>query len=713
MTPLLAFIAYCVAFPSPISQQSSDIVIADFEGTTYAPWTTTGTAFGPGPAQGTLPGQMAVGGYKGKGLVNSYYGGDGSTGTLASPTFKIERGYIAFLIGGGKDPLKTCMNLLVEGKVVRTSTGPNDQPGGSENLAPDSWDVREFVGKTAVIQIVDQATGGWGHINVDHILLTNRKPPSIIMNSSRTITLTSPYLNLPVKTAGPKRQMTVAIEGQPPRSFDIELADGKPDWWAFMDIGPFKGSKATITVDKLSDDSMGLKSIDQSNQIKGAETLYREKFRPQFHFSPRRGWNNDPNGLVFHDGEYHLFFQHNPYGWGWGNMHWGHAVSSDLMHWHELPVALYPDSHGTMFSGSAVVDETNSAGFQTGKEKAMVTIFTAAGKPFTQGIAYSNDRGRTWTKFEGNPVLSHIEGENRDPKVIWYAPEKKWVMALYLDGNDYALFTSKNLKHWEKMSDVHLANASECPEFFEIPVEGQRGETRWVFYGGNGLYSIGKFDGTTFTSESGPHTMHHGNNWYASQTYNGIPKQDGRRILIPWATQETRDMPFNQMMGTPVELTLHQTDEGLRLFAVPVRELVGLRKKEQIVAAQTIHPGENPLHQLHGELIDMTVEIRCGDASELNFNLRGTIVHYNVAQQELTCGDSKAALKTANGIVQLRFLVDRTSLDIFGQNGQVYMPRGAIAPHENHSLGISVTGGNAELVSCHVYELKSAWEGAK
>ena len=309
--------------------------------------------------------------------------------------------------------------------------------------------------------------------------------------------------------------------------------------------------------------------------------------------------------------------------------------------------------------------------------------------------------------------MSHIAGENRDPKVIWYAPEKKWVMALYLDGNDYSLFTSKNLRQWEKMSDVHLANASECPEFFEIQVEGQKGETRWVFYGGNGLYCVGKFDGTTFTAESGSHTMHHGNNWYASQTYNGIPKQDGRRILIPWATQETRDMPFNQMIGTPVELTLHKTNEGLRIFALPIRELVSLRRKDQLVAPQTIHPGENPLHQLHGELIDMTVKVRCGDASELNFNLRGTIVHYDVAKQELTCGDSKAALKAENGVVPLRFLVDRTSLDIFGQNGQVYMPRGAIAPHENHSLGISVTGGNAELVSCHVYELKSAWEGAK
>ena len=443
--PLILCIA---ALAATDLRAADDILIADFEGPDYGAWKATGEAFGPGPARGTLPDQMRVDGFKGKGLVNSFYKGDDSVGTLTSPPFKIERKFISFLIGGGKDPEKTCMNLLIDGKAVRSATGPNDKPGGTEALAPETWDVSEFAGKMAAIQIVDQATGGWGHINVDQIVQTDRKPPGVLANVTREITLEKRYLNLPVKHGGPKRQMSVAIEGQPPRNFDMELADAEPDLWAFMDIAPFQGKKATLKVNKLPENSSGLKAIDQSDEIKNSETLYREKLRPQFHFSPRRGWNNDPNGLVYYKGEYHLFFQHNPYGWDWGNMHWGHAVSPDLIHWKELPVALYPDEHGTMFSGSAVVDWNNTAGFQTGAEKVLVCIFTAAGSPFTQGIAYSNDRGRTWTKYANNPVLPHIIGDNRDPKVIWYAPEEKWVMALFLDKSDFALFSSKDLKKW-------------------------------------------------------------------------------------------------------------------------------------------------------------------------------------------------------------------------------------------------------------------------
>ena len=281
----------------------------------------------------------------------------------------------------------------IEGKIVRNATGPNDKPGGTEALAPESWDVSEFAGKLAVIQIVDRATGGWGHINVDEIVQTDHKPAGLLVNAAREVTLAKRYLNLPVKDGGPKRQMTVAIEGQPPRQFEIECADAQPDWWAFMDIAPFRGKAATLKVDKLSEDSSGLKAIDQSDEIKGADTLYSEKLRPQFHFSARRGWNNDPNGLVFYKGEYHLFFQHNPYGWNWGNMHWGHAISRDLIHWRELPIALYPDEHGTMFSGSAVVDWSNTAGLQSGDEKVLVCIFTAAGNPFTQGSPIATTGG--------------------------------------------------------------------------------------------------------------------------------------------------------------------------------------------------------------------------------------------------------------------------------------------------------------------------------
>jgi fructan beta-fructosidase len=529
------------------------------------------------------------------------------------------------------------------------------------------------------------------------------------VDPSREIILQKRYLNLPVKNGGPKRQMTVLIDGEPPRRFEIELADERPDWWAFMDIAPFPGKRATLRVDQLAPGSSGLSAIDQSDEIKNADTLYREKLRPQFHFSARRGWNNDPNGLVFYKGEYHLFFQHNPYGWSWGNMHWGHAVSPDLIHWTELPIALYPDEHGTMFSGSAVVDWNNTSGFQTGREKVLVCIFAAAGNPFTQDIAYSNDRGRTWAKYANNPVLPHVAAENRDPKVIWYAPEQKWVMALYLDKNDYALFSSKNLKAWERLSSVTIPGTSECPEFFEIPLDGIKQNTRWILYGGNGRYLIGRFDGRTFTPDSGPHDLQFGNCFYASQTFNDIPPRDGRRILIPWGQMATPGMPFNQMMGLPVELTLRTTEEGPRLFVNPVTEHASLVIRTHTIRPGPLRPGDNPLANLKGELLDISTEVACDSASELEFNLRGIPVVYDVTKGILSCRDKKAPLHAVGGRIRLRLLVDRTSVDIFGNDGRLYMPMGVIVPSDNLSLAISARGGSARINSLEVRELQPAW----
>ena len=702
MTRLIEAVLVLLALATPRAFAADDLVIADFEAPDYGPWKVTGEAFGPGPASGTLPGQMSVTGFRGRSLVNSYHKGDGTTGTLASPDFKLERRYITFLIGGGGWSNKTCMNLLVDGKVIRTATGPNVNPGGSEALSAAAWDVMESLGKTARIEIVDDERGGWGHINVDHIVQTDRKPPQLLTNVTRAITLEKRYLNLPIQNGAPKRRMSLLVDGQPAREFEIDLANAEPDWWAFMDISPFAGRAATVRVDVLSEDSAGLKSIDQSDDTKGADRLYRERLRPQFHFSSRRGWNNDPNGLVFYQGEYHLFYQHNPYGWGWGNMHWGHAVSPDLIHWRELPIALYPDAHGTIYSGSAVVDWKKT-------EKALVCIFTAAGKPFTQGLAFSNDRGRTWTKYAQNPVLPHIIGENRDPKVIWYAPQGKWVMALYLDKNDFALFDSRDLKQWEKLSDVTIPGSSECPEFFEIALDGNPENSRWVFYGGNGLYLIGKFDGRTFTPESGPHELHHGNCWYASQTFNDIPPADGRRLLIPWGQIALPGMPFNQMMGLPVELTLKTTEEGPRLLANPVMEIASLSVKTHTLKPQALKPGENPLAGIQGELLDLVAELEVGDAAEVAFSLRGVPLTYDIRKQELACEGNHAALPAINGRIRLRVLVDRASVDIFGNAGRLYMPMGMIVPPENRSLEIQAKGGSARILALEVRELKSAW----
>lgn len=535
------------------------------------------------------------------------------------------------------------------------------------------------------------------------------------------------YLNFPVKTGAPVRRVKVLVDGNAVFEFGIELADDVPDWWAFMDMQPFRGKAITVAVTELPDSSNALQSIHQSDQIEDHANLYREARRPQFHFSSRRGWLNDPH-VVFFDGEYHLFYQHNPYGCSWGNGHWGHAVSADLVHWRELPIALYPDAGYIMKSGSIVADPHNSAGFQLGKESVLVALFTTATlaiedgrivdgsgneKSFTQNVAFSNDRGRTWTKYERNPVIPHVVGRNRDPRAFWYAPENKWVMALYMDGSNFSLFSSKDFKRWERMSDVVIPGDVDCPDLFEIALDDEQSNTRWILYGGHGRYLVGRFNGTSFSPESGPHLMQHGDYWYAPQTFGDIPASDGRRILIPWAinkqTSIYRGMPFNGMMGIPVELTLRTTTEGPRLHANPVRELASLRTKTHSVTQQILSPDNNPLTDLKVELFDMVTEIVPGEAAEIVFNLRGVSVVYDARSQELSCGDRKARLEIEDGKIRLRILVDRTSIDIFGNDGHLYMPMGMFISQDNTSVSVRANGGNARINSLEIFELKSIW----
>jgi sucrose-6-phosphate hydrolase SacC (GH32 family) len=323
--------------------------------------------------------------------------------------------------------------------------------------------------------------------------------------------------------------------------------------------------------------------------------------------------------------------------------------------------------------------------------------------------------------------------------VFWYAPQKKWVMALFLDKSDpklypkmnmlelyeffldknsYGLLSSQDLKHWTKMSELALKVDGECPELFEIAVDGNPKNTRWIFYGAKGRYLIGKFDGTSFKAESGPHEMQRGNAWYASQTFNDIPASDGRRILIPWAStiwmdpkaaELYKDMPFNQSMGIPVELTLRTTDEGLRVFANPVRELASLRTRSHSLKAQTFRPGENPASSIKGELLDIETDISPAKAREVVFNLRGVPVTYDVAKQELSVAEKKAPLRMQSGKIRLRFLVDRTSVEIFGNDGRLYMAMGVKVPSENRSVQISARNGDAVLNSLNAFELKSIW----
>jgi fructan beta-fructosidase len=448
-----------------------------------------------------------------------------------------------------------------------------------------------------------------------------------------------------------------------------------------------------------------------SSALAGGQQLYHETYRPQFHFTAKKNWLNDPNGLVFYKGEYHLFFQHNPAGINWGNMTWGHAVSPDLVHWKQLADAIKPDKLGTIFSGSAVVDWDNTAGFNREGKPALVCLYTSAGKPFTQSLAYSTDRGRTFTKYPHNPVLNNVRGDNRDPKVFWHRPSRRWIMALYLDGEHYALFGSSNLKEWTKLSDVPPPGGSECPDLFELPVDGKPKNTRWVFWAGNGHYLIGRFDGKTFTRESGHFPADLGPNFYAAQTYSDIPTSDGRRIQIAWMRGgQYPGMPFNQQMSFPCELTLRTLPEGVRLCRQPVREISKLYNKSKRWQDVKLVPGDDPLKGVTGELLDVQAELEPGKATEIVLRLRGETIRYDVRAKELHYRGRKADLSPQDGRIKLRVLVDRTSVEIFANDGARCLSFCVLLNPKERGLGLSAVGGAARLTALEVHELNSAWE---
>ncbi|RME68471.1 MAG: glycoside hydrolase family 32 protein [Alphaproteobacteria bacterium] len=369
-----------------------------------------------------------------------------------------------------------------------------------------------------------------------------------------------------------------------------------------------------------------------ASQTAAAQATYREPYRPQLHFSPPTMWMNDPNGMVFYDGEYHLFYQYHPYSLIWGPMHWGHAVSRDLVHWQHLPIALYPDDVGFIFSGSAVVDWNNTTGFGAEGKPPLVAIFTSydpehrqksQAESQSQSLAYSIDNGRTWTKYAGNPVLRAPRGQAnfRDPKVIWHAPSRQWIMTLAV--NDHvAFYASPDMKDWTYLSAFGRGIGAhtgvwECPDLFPIAV-AETGAQKWVLIvslnpggpqeGSGTQYFVGDFDGTHFALDPGfaqrltkqdVAWLDQGSDNYAGVTWSDIPPADGRRLFIGWMSnwayaQAVPTTPWRSAMTLPRELTLHESTHGPSLRTRPVRELARLRTETHTIAARRV-AGESPI----------------------------------------------------------------------------------------------------------------------
>ncbi len=422
---------------------------------------------------------------------------------------------------------------------------------------------------------------------------------------------------------------------------------------------------------------------------------YNEPLRPQFHFTAKSGWLNDPNGLVFFKGEYHMFFQHNPFGTGWGNMTWGHAVSKDLIHWKQIENAIEPDQRGTIFSGSAVIDPKTS-GLACFYTAAGGTNDASKGQPFTQCLVTSQD-GRTFSKSPANPVIKHIVKENRDPKVIWDQERAQWVMALYLDGNDFALFSSKNLTDWTKLSNVHLDGATECPDFYPLRAGRQR-KQEWVFTAANGRYQIGEFDGTTFTPKTATIPLNFGNTSYAGQTFFNDPK--GRRIQITWLNNsEFPKCAWNQQMSFPMEVKLLNTAKGPRLSYLPIEEIKALRDKR---LTET-----NGAFKAASGLYDFNCTLTVPQIGTFKIQIGEVELSYDAAEHTLKALGKTATIEPEDGLLNLRILVDRASIEIYAQSGTVLMPLYALQTKGTPQIQLTKSGSWKERID--VWALKSSW----
>lgn len=573
---------------------------------------------------------------------------------------------------------------------------------------------------------------------ISEIAPAHADSPAGASPAKRQLRIDRKFVLFPISNESSSRRVRLLQNGRAVRSFTASL--GLPaQWWAHLDVSAWRGQTLTLAIEpdnspapwmekslgrgaSETDNAELAMAVHTSAEIWSPETLYQEPLRPAFHFTSRRGWINDPNGLMYHAGQYHLFFQHNPYGVRWGNMHWGHAVSTNLVHWKELPIAFYPRGDDDFpFSGSGVVDHENTSGWGKNGRPPMVVAFTSTGRG--ECIAYSQDDGATWQEFEGNPIIKHT---GRDPKLLWHPSTKQWVIAVYserpsTDPNGskregIAFHTSTDLKSWQERSWIE--GYHECPDLFELPVDGDANRSRWVLSCAGGYYRIGEFDGSRFISES-PRLPAPGGGrsnaqgmlasiplFYAAQTFSNHPA--GHRVQIAWGRVETEGEPFTMMMSFPTTLSLRTTSEGVRLCREPVDAIRSLRARTYDFPAGPLKAAPL-LTELKGDAWDIEAVIDVGAVSQIAMIIGGDEYIYQSASQMLSGPIGAMAIPLEEGRLKLRVLVDRTTVEVFGDRGQAHGMFIRTRPGGIVPLELRAMWGKVRLEKLSAHSLQSAW----
>lgn len=638
VAPLLAFFALTSVLVATAAERP-DLVVADFEGLDYGDWQVTGTAFGVRPATGTLPGQQLVSGFAGFGLVNTFLEGDGSTGTLHSAPFRLERQFLNLLVGGGRHPQQTAVNLLVDGRIERTATGDE-----VELLRPVSWDISALEGRLATLEIVDHATGGWGHINVDQV-----------------------------------------VQSDVPRLRFVEDREG-----ALL--------RAMASVQNA------------------AERAARDQARPQYHFRPPANWMNDPNGPLHFDGWHHLFYQHNPYGDGWDQMHWGHARSRDLVFWEHLPIALWPSraaGEQHCFSGCAT---TNALG------RPMI-FYTSIGHAEPHcWIAQPEDRElRRWRKFPENPILTQSTPgvpyfDFRDPFVFRHANRVFMVQGGNLNQGRggqavVSLFEAENpeLTAWKyrgilfEHPDPKVGNI-ECPLFFPLGkqfvlITSPHRSPDWF---------VGSFDpdqGRFTPDQSG---VVDAGNFYAPNAYFD---DAGRCLLWGWVNGFQPGPGWNGCMTLPRVLTV--ADGQLRQHPAP--EVDKLRQRGVALAPFSLRNEARPIpaDRLSGDLLELRLEIRPGTAKATGLRWRtgstpAADLEIRYDGEHLEVAGTRVPARLIEGVLTLRVFLDRSVVEVYANDGRVAVTK--VVPFSNQARALSVFAEGGEGgVNVDAWELRPAW----
>lgn len=576
-----------------------------------------------------------------------------------------------------------------------------------------------------------------------------------VNNTLVRITGAGKYLLLPVQESNDDAKVSVLADGKIEKTINVRLAKSKVDYFVPFDLDPYRGHDILLNIVTTQNRSNIREAKDDAcwknlTLADTFDTTNREKYRPAYHHTPLYGWMNDPNGMFYKDGRWHLYYQWNPYGSKWQNMTWGHSSSADLVRWEHHPAAIEANGLGTVFSGSSVVDSANTAGF--GRD-AVVALYTSADVNQTQSLAHSSDGGMTFEIYPGNPVLT-LESEARDPNMFWDADNGRWVMSLaHALDHEMLFFTSPDLKEWTLQGSFGKGIGAqdgvwECPDLFRLKVDGS-GEEKWVLvcninpggpFGGSATqYFTGDFDGKTFIADIDAEGviptkwMDYGKDHYATVSWSDVP--DNRRVLIGWMSNwqyagEVPTMQYRSANTLPREAGLFRAPDGqLYLSSSPLAELAALRDKPSVSVRNKPAGGNGrnfPLPGSNGGACEILLDIDSRKAGSVDITISN-----NDGESALLCYDAKAhtmsfdrrrsgltdfsqdfpTVTTAptfetDGKLSLRIFIDRSSIEVFGNGGKTVMTNLVFPTVPYSSVSVSAKGGNARIENLKIYPIK-------